>query len=106
MRVLWLEREFYRGKCEMTSSSHVWSPDFGDHLSDKFGDEIWDLKGAGIFSISLLDRGDTYQEDSALSPASPETGIRRALWTTASRRLTWDRPWSRERLESSIRAAS
>ncbi|GBN29860.1 hypothetical protein AVEN_225081-1 [Araneus ventricosus] len=25
----------------------------GDHLGD-FGDEIWDLKGAGIFSISLL----------------------------------------------------
>ncbi|GBM23624.1 hypothetical protein AVEN_117377-1 [Araneus ventricosus] len=42
-------------------SSHVWTPDFGDklgdHLCDKFGDfgeEIWDLKGAGIFSISLL----------------------------------------------------
>ncbi|GBM32265.1 hypothetical protein AVEN_275033-1 [Araneus ventricosus] len=49
MRVLWLGREFYRGKHEMTDSSHVWTPDLGD-----FGDEIWDLKGAGIFSISLL----------------------------------------------------
>ncbi|GBO24494.1 hypothetical protein AVEN_177726-1 [Araneus ventricosus] len=61
MLVLWLGREFYRGKCEMTSSSHVWSPDFGDklgdHLSDKFGDfgdETWDLKVARILSISLL----------------------------------------------------
>ncbi|GBM59709.1 hypothetical protein AVEN_204729-1 [Araneus ventricosus] len=49
-RVLWLGREFYRGKYEMIDSSHVWTPDLGD----KFGDEIWDLKGAGIFSISLL----------------------------------------------------
>ncbi|GBM14056.1 hypothetical protein AVEN_101265-1 [Araneus ventricosus] len=53
MLVLWLGREFYRDKYGMTSSSHVWSPDLGDHLGD-FGDEIWDLKGAGIFSISLL----------------------------------------------------
>ncbi|GBN25720.1 hypothetical protein AVEN_259455-1 [Araneus ventricosus] len=49
-QLLWLGREFYRGKYEMTDSSHVWTPDLGD----KFGDEIWDLKGAGIFSISLL----------------------------------------------------
>ncbi|GBL70805.1 hypothetical protein AVEN_191436-1 [Araneus ventricosus] len=34
----------------MTDSNPVWTPD----LDDKFGDEIWDLKGAGIFSISLL----------------------------------------------------
>ncbi|GBN70578.1 hypothetical protein AVEN_261286-1 [Araneus ventricosus] len=57
MRVLWLGREFYRGKYGMTSSSHVWFPDLGDHLGDKFGDlgdEIWDLKGAGIFSIFPL----------------------------------------------------
>ncbi|GBM63441.1 hypothetical protein AVEN_166534-1 [Araneus ventricosus] len=38
----------------MTGSSHVWSPALGDHLGYKFGDEIWDLKGDGIFSISLL----------------------------------------------------
>ncbi|GBO12292.1 hypothetical protein AVEN_176232-1 [Araneus ventricosus] len=52
-----LGREFYRGKYGMTGNSHVWSPVLGDHLGDKFGDfgdEIWDLKGAGIFSISLL----------------------------------------------------
>ncbi|GBN55747.1 hypothetical protein AVEN_26654-1 [Araneus ventricosus] len=53
MLVLWLGREFYRSKYEMTDSSHVWIPDLGDKLGD-FGDEIWDLKGAGIFSISLL----------------------------------------------------
>ncbi|GBN45159.1 hypothetical protein AVEN_19585-1 [Araneus ventricosus] len=50
MRVLWLGRQFYRDKYVLTGSSHVWSPD----LSDKFGDEIWDFKSAGIFSISLL----------------------------------------------------
>ncbi|GBN24472.1 hypothetical protein AVEN_142965-1 [Araneus ventricosus] len=41
----------------MTDSSHVWTPDLGDKLGDHLGDfggEIWDLKGAGIFSISLL----------------------------------------------------
>ncbi|GBO33208.1 hypothetical protein AVEN_204028-1 [Araneus ventricosus] len=61
LRVLWLGREFYRGKYGMTSNSHVWFPDLGDtlgdHRGDKFGDfddEICDLKGAGIFSISLL----------------------------------------------------
>ncbi|GBO33537.1 hypothetical protein AVEN_144475-1 [Araneus ventricosus] len=32
---------------------HVWFSDLGDKFGD-FGDEIWDLKGAGIFSISLL----------------------------------------------------
>ncbi|GBN02907.1 hypothetical protein AVEN_198113-1, partial [Araneus ventricosus] len=34
----------------MTGSNHVRTPGLGN----KFGDEIWDLKGAGIFSISLL----------------------------------------------------
>ncbi|GBN81070.1 hypothetical protein AVEN_240015-1, partial [Araneus ventricosus] len=37
----------------MTDSNHVWTPDFGDKLGD-FGNEIWNLKGTGIFSISLL----------------------------------------------------
>ncbi|GBO30715.1 hypothetical protein AVEN_221694-1, partial [Araneus ventricosus] len=37
-------------KYGMTSSSHVWFPDLGD----KFGDEIWDFKGAGIFSTFPL----------------------------------------------------
>ncbi|GBO12726.1 hypothetical protein AVEN_265360-1 [Araneus ventricosus] len=57
MRVLWLGREFYRDKYGMTSSSHVWFPDLGAKLGDKvgdFGDKIWDLKGAGIFSIFPL----------------------------------------------------
>ncbi|GBM81792.1 hypothetical protein AVEN_151772-1 [Araneus ventricosus] len=54
MLVLWLGREFYRGKYGMTGSWQAWTPDPGDHLGDKFGDEIWDLKGAEIFSISLL----------------------------------------------------
>ncbi|GBM86358.1 hypothetical protein AVEN_159198-1 [Araneus ventricosus] len=49
IRVLWLGREFYRDEYVMASSNHVWFPDLGD-----FGDEIWDLKGAGIFSIFLL----------------------------------------------------
>ncbi|GBL86827.1 hypothetical protein AVEN_154041-1 [Araneus ventricosus] len=50
MRVLGLGREFYKDKYVMTSSSQVWSPDLGD----KFRDEIWDLKGAGICSIFPL----------------------------------------------------
>ncbi|GBN43674.1 hypothetical protein AVEN_164751-1 [Araneus ventricosus] len=50
MSVLWYGKEFYRGKYGMTGNSHDWTP----YLGDKFGDEIWDLKGAGIFSISLL----------------------------------------------------
>ncbi|GBM56740.1 Flap endonuclease GEN 1 [Araneus ventricosus] len=52
--VLWLGREFYRDKYGVTGSSQAWTPDPGDKLGDKFGDEIWNLKGAGIFSISLL----------------------------------------------------
>ncbi|GBN30543.1 hypothetical protein AVEN_174244-1 [Araneus ventricosus] len=57
MRVLRLGREFYRGKYGMTDSSRFWSPDLGDKLGVQlgdFGDEIWDLSGAGIFSISPL----------------------------------------------------
>ncbi|GBM62634.1 hypothetical protein AVEN_54325-1 [Araneus ventricosus] len=55
--VLWIAREFYRGKYGITRSSKAWTPDLGDHLGHKFGnfgDEIWDFIGAGIFSISLL----------------------------------------------------
>ncbi|GBN66340.1 hypothetical protein AVEN_39167-1 [Araneus ventricosus] len=51
--VLWLEREFYRGKYEMTDSSPVSTPSLAHEFGD-FCDEIGDLKGAGIFSISLL----------------------------------------------------
>ncbi|GBO28343.1 hypothetical protein AVEN_30396-1 [Araneus ventricosus] len=39
-------REFYRGRYGMTGSSQTWAPDLGD--------EMWDLKNAGTFSISLL----------------------------------------------------
>ncbi|GBN43122.1 hypothetical protein AVEN_147328-1 [Araneus ventricosus] len=46
MLVLWLGREFYIGKCGMTRSSQ-------DCTSD-LGEEMWDLKNAGIFSIPLL----------------------------------------------------
>ncbi|GBL58136.1 hypothetical protein AVEN_203947-1 [Araneus ventricosus] len=50
-------KKVYRDKYGMTGSSHVCSTDLGDHLDDKIGDyddEIWDLKAAGIFSISVL----------------------------------------------------
>ncbi|GBN86420.1 hypothetical protein AVEN_72688-1 [Araneus ventricosus] len=53
MLVLWLGRDFHRGKYEVTGSSQAWTHDLDDKFGD-FGDEIWDLKGAGIFSISLL----------------------------------------------------
>ncbi|GBM20683.1 hypothetical protein AVEN_169011-1 [Araneus ventricosus] len=53
MLVLWLRREFYRGKYGVTVSSQAWTTDLGDKFSD-FGDEIWDIKGAGIFSVFLL----------------------------------------------------
>ncbi|GBN47232.1 hypothetical protein AVEN_5437-1 [Araneus ventricosus] len=51
----------------MMVSSHVWTPDLGDHLGDTFGDfgdEIRDLKGAGIFSIS------PFGEEIRLNPSS------------------------------------
>ncbi|GBM77707.1 hypothetical protein AVEN_80310-1 [Araneus ventricosus] len=57
MLVLWLGREFYRGKYGITGSSQAWTPELVDKLGEKcgdFGDEIWDLKGAGIFLISVL----------------------------------------------------
>ncbi|GBO33513.1 hypothetical protein AVEN_31712-1 [Araneus ventricosus] len=50
MLVLWLGRKFYRGKNGMTGSSQAWTPDLCVKLGD-FGHEIWDLTGAGIFSI-------------------------------------------------------
>ncbi|GBN40215.1 hypothetical protein AVEN_231467-1 [Araneus ventricosus] len=87
----------------MTNSSQVWTPDFGDHL----GDEIWDLKGAGIFSISLL--GEKIRHECARSfhvtsrPAG-ENYIRRAL---ERRSVYWSTgiALDRERLLSSIRCA-
>ncbi|GBO36749.1 hypothetical protein AVEN_44175-1 [Araneus ventricosus] len=38
MLVLWLGREFYRGKYLMTGSGKTCTPDFGDELGDRFGD--------------------------------------------------------------------
>ncbi|GBM81789.1 hypothetical protein AVEN_151769-1 [Araneus ventricosus] len=81
MRVLWLGREFYRGNYGMASSSHVWLPGLGDHLLD-FGDEIWDINGAGIFSIFLF--GEKIRHECArsfhvTSRPDGENYIRRAL---------------------------
>ncbi|GBN68805.1 hypothetical protein AVEN_247110-1 [Araneus ventricosus] len=54
MLVLWLGREFYRGKYRITDSSQVWTPDFGDKLGDHFGDKSMIPENATLFSISLL----------------------------------------------------
>ncbi|GBN40763.1 hypothetical protein AVEN_182371-1 [Araneus ventricosus] len=83
----------------MTDSSHVWTPDLGDHI----GDEIWDLKGSGIFSISLLAeeirlnvledsmcRGRLYKE---------------SAWMTEGVLIDWDRLGARTSLEF-VRSAS
>ncbi|GBM33649.1 hypothetical protein AVEN_203690-1 [Araneus ventricosus] len=79
----------------MASSSHAWFPDLGDKFSD-FGDEIWYLKGAGIFSLFLL--GEKIRHECARSfqetsrPAG-ENYRRRAL----GRRKVVDRlgsPWT------------
>ncbi|GBM35064.1 hypothetical protein AVEN_203227-1 [Araneus ventricosus] len=76
MRVLWLGREFYRDKYGMAIPRPWRLGDFGD-----FGDEIGDLKSAGIFSIFLL--GDEIRHECARSfhvtsrPAG-ENYIRRA----------------------------
>ncbi|GBM41267.1 hypothetical protein AVEN_180556-1 [Araneus ventricosus] len=80
----------------MASSSHVLFSHLGDKFGD-FGDEIWDLKGAGIFSIFLL--GEKIRHECARSfhvtsrPAG-ENYIRRAL---GRRSVVVDRlgsPWS------------
>ncbi|GBM85281.1 hypothetical protein AVEN_46218-1, partial [Araneus ventricosus] len=83
----------------MTDSSHVWTPDLGDKFGD-FGDEIWDLKGAGIFSIFLL--GENIRHESARSfiivTACRGNYIRRALgrrWVL----IDWDRLGARTSLE-------
>ncbi|GBN18931.1 hypothetical protein AVEN_79252-1 [Araneus ventricosus] len=84
----------------MASSSHVWFPDLGD--------ELWDLKGAGIFSIFLL--GEKIRRECARSfhvtsqPAG-ENYIRRAL---GRRTVCWSTgiALERERLWSSICCAS
>ncbi|GBM61275.1 hypothetical protein AVEN_253028-1 [Araneus ventricosus] len=82
----------------MASSSHVWTPDFGDNL----GDEIWDLKGAGIFSISLL--GEKVCHECARSfhvTSRPvrENYTRRALGRRRFLLVDWDRLGARTSLE-------
>ncbi|GBM39241.1 hypothetical protein AVEN_43642-1 [Araneus ventricosus] len=39
MLVLWLGREFYRGKYGMTGNSQAWTPDLADELGDHFDDK-------------------------------------------------------------------
>ncbi|GBN75869.1 hypothetical protein AVEN_77893-1 [Araneus ventricosus] len=53
MLVLWLGREFYRGKYGMTVSSQTWTPDLGDHFGN-LGDKLMIPENATSFSISLL----------------------------------------------------
>ncbi|GBM25597.1 hypothetical protein AVEN_181713-1 [Araneus ventricosus] len=50
MLVLWLGRDFYKGKYGMTGSGQSWTPDLGEGLGDK--SKI--PENAIIFSISLL----------------------------------------------------
>ncbi|GBL53487.1 hypothetical protein AVEN_21060-1 [Araneus ventricosus] len=73
----------------VTDSSHVWTPDFGDkpgdHLGDTFGDEIWDLKGSGIFAISLL--GEKIRHEYARS-------YKESAWTTECVVGRLGSPWS------------
>ncbi|GBO30713.1 hypothetical protein AVEN_160688-1 [Araneus ventricosus] len=59
--VLWLGREFYRGKCGLSGSSEAWTPYFSDKLDDHFGDKFYDLgdkskirENANLSSISQL----------------------------------------------------
>ncbi|GBO23017.1 hypothetical protein AVEN_167194-1, partial [Araneus ventricosus] len=54
MLVLWLRREFYRGKYGMTDSSQAWTPDPGNKLGDHFGDESMIPENATHFLISPL----------------------------------------------------
>ncbi|GBN32307.1 hypothetical protein AVEN_262733-1 [Araneus ventricosus] len=54
MSVLWLGREFCRGMLGNAGEIERSTPDLGDKLSDHFDDEMWDLKSAQIFLISLL----------------------------------------------------
>ncbi|GBM75230.1 hypothetical protein AVEN_154723-1, partial [Araneus ventricosus] len=73
----------------MTDRSQVWTPDFGD----KFGDEIWDLKGAGIFSISLLGEKIRHECARSFHVTSRPAGklYRESAWTTGRVLVDWDR---------------
>ncbi|GBM49482.1 hypothetical protein AVEN_14762-1 [Araneus ventricosus] len=83
----------------MTDSSHVWTPDLGDKFA-YFGDEIWDLKGVGIFSISLL--GEKIRHECAKSfHVTSRTGklYKERAWTTEDVLVYWDRLGARTSLE-------
>ncbi|GBM35151.1 hypothetical protein AVEN_179549-1, partial [Araneus ventricosus] len=85
-----------RDKYGTTSSSHVWSPDLGD-----FVDEIWDLKGAGIFSISLL--GEKIRlnvlDNSMRRHGLPGKLYKESAWMTGCVLIDWDRLGARTSLE-------
>ncbi|GBO36109.1 hypothetical protein AVEN_24782-1 [Araneus ventricosus] len=104
MGVLWLGREFYRGKYETSDSSHVWTPDLGEKLDDKFrdfGDEIWDLKGPGIFSIFLLAEEIRLNVLKIPCDATAWRGrlYKESVWMTVCVLIDWDRLGARTSLE-------
>ncbi|GBM67680.1 hypothetical protein AVEN_236771-1 [Araneus ventricosus] len=77
----------------MTDSSLVCTPDLGGHLGEKFGDEIWDLKSAGIFSIFIL--GEKIRHECArsfhvTSRPDGEKYMRRALGRRRWLLVDWD----------------
>ncbi|GBM78979.1 hypothetical protein AVEN_245401-1 [Araneus ventricosus] len=76
----------------MTDSSPVWTPDLDDHLG-VFGDEIWDLKGAGIFSISPLGEKIRHECARASHVTSRPAGklYKESAWTTEWFLVDWDR---------------
>ncbi|GBN13541.1 hypothetical protein AVEN_33149-1 [Araneus ventricosus] len=89
----------------MTDSSPVWTPDLGVKFGD-FDDEIWDLKGAGIFSISLL--GEEIRLD-VLDDSMWRRGLRGRLykesaWMREGMLVDWDRLGARTSLEA-VRAS-
>ncbi|GBN36989.1 hypothetical protein AVEN_164435-1 [Araneus ventricosus] len=53
MLVLWLGREFYRGKHGVTASDHSETPDLGDKFGD-LGDKSMIPENATLFLISQL----------------------------------------------------
>ncbi|GBM40773.1 hypothetical protein AVEN_157912-1 [Araneus ventricosus] len=84
----------------MASSNHVWFPELGD--------EIWDLKGAGIFSIFLL--GEKIRHECAgsfhvTSRLAGENYKRRVLRRRRVLLFDWDRLGVRTFLEF-VRSAS
>ncbi|GBN18924.1 hypothetical protein AVEN_60729-1 [Araneus ventricosus] len=85
----------------MTDRSHVWTTYLGDHLGDKFGDEIWDLKCAGIFSISLLAEEIRLNilEDSMWRHGLPGRLYKESAWMTEAELIDWDRLGARTSLE-------